>query len=118
MATLGGELARLRRLKGWSLRDVEDRTKNRVSNSYLYQLENDNVKEPSPNILFLLSEVYEASYADLMKLAGFIVPGTRKESAARRQSVAFNALRLNSDEEQEVLDFVEFLRSKRGKRSR
>jgi transcriptional regulator with XRE-family HTH domain len=113
MATLGGELARLRKLKGWSLRDVEEKTKKRVSNSYLYQLESDNVKQPSPNILYVLANVYEASYGDLMKLAGFVVPNTNQRTTRHQNSVAFNALDLTQDEENQVLDFVEFLRLKK-----
>jgi transcriptional regulator with XRE-family HTH domain len=113
MATLGSELARLRKLKGWSLRDVEEKTKKKVSNSYLYQLESDNVKQPSPNILYVLANVYDASYADLMRLAGFIVPNTNERATRHQNSVAFNAMDLTKDEEDEVLDFVEFLRSKK-----
>jgi transcriptional regulator with XRE-family HTH domain len=116
MATLGGELSRLRKLRGWSLRDVEDKTKKRVSNSYLYQLENDTVKEPSPNILFALANLYGASYAELLQLAGFVVPEAKKGTTRNRNSVAFNAMYLTEDEEERVLDFVEFLRSKKGKR--
>jgi len=100
-------------LKRWSLRDVEEKTKRKVSNSYLFQLENDNVKEPSPNILYVLSNVYGASYADLMELAGFIVPTTNRKATRHQSSVAFSAMDLTDDEEQRVLDFVEFLRSKK-----
>lgn len=113
MATLGTELARLRKLKGWSLRDVEEKTKKKVSNSYLYQLESDNVKQPSPNILYDLANVYQVSYSDLMQLAGFIVPNTDRRTARQQNSVAFNAMNLDEDEENKVLDFVEFLRSKK-----
>ncbi len=113
MATLGNELARLRKLRGWSLRDVEERTKKKVSNSYLYQLESDNVKEPSPNILYVLANVYGASYGDLMQLAGFIVPNTNQRAVRHQNSVSFNAMALTEDEEEKVLDFVEFLRSKK-----
>jgi HTH-type transcriptional regulator, competence development regulator len=117
MATLGVELARLRKLRGWSLRDVEEKTKKKVSNSYLYQLENDNVKEPSPHILFVLAGIYDASYAALMELAGFALPTTAKGNGRHQNSVAFNAMDLTGDEEEQVLDFVEYLRSKkRGKR--
>lgn len=116
MATLGTELARLRKLKGWSLRDVEEKTKKKVSNSYLYQLESDTVKQPSPNILYVLANVYEASYGDLMQLAGFIVPNTNR--GGPQNSVAFNAMELTEDEENEVLDFVEFLRSKKKREKR
>jgi transcriptional regulator with XRE-family HTH domain len=116
MATLGAELARLRKLKGWSLRDVEEKTKKKVSNSYLYQLESDNVKQPSPNILYVLANVYDASYGDLMRLAGFVVPNTNRRD--HQNSVAFNAMGLTEDEENEVLDFVEFLRSKKKKKEK
>jgi len=112
MLTLGQELTRLRRLKGWTLREVEEKTKKKVSNSYLYQLENDNVKEPSPNILHELSVVYGASYRELMRLAGYVVP----KASATAGSVAFNALNLTEQEEEEVMDFVEFIRRKQKRR--
>jgi len=50
-----------------TLRDVEEKTKKKISNSYLYQLESDNVKSPSPNILYELSVVYGADYSQIMK---------------------------------------------------
>ena len=111
--TLGQELSRLRSLKGWTLREVEERTKKKVSNSYLYQLESDNVKEPSPHILYELSTVYEASYADLMKLAGFVVPPSSPEASQTDVSVAFNALSLTREEKDQVMDFIEFMRRKK-----
>ena len=115
MSTLGQELSRLRSLKGWTLRDVEEKTKKKVSNSYLYQLENGNVKEPSPNILYELSVVYGASYAELMKLAGFVVPSSSPQASQTSTSVAFNALDLSREETEEVMDFVEFLRRKKNR---
>lgn len=114
--TLGQELSRLRSLKGWTLREVEERTKKKVSNSYLYQLENDNVKEPSPNILYELSVVYGASYADLMKLAGFVVPSSNPNASRTGASVAFDSLDLSHQEKDEVMDFVEFMRRKKKNR--
>ena len=116
MPTLGQELYRLRSLKGWTLREVEDRTKKRISNSYLYQLENDKVKAPSPNVLYELSVVYEASYPELMKLAGFVVPRSSSKASSTSASIAFDALELTDEERNEVMDFVEFMRRKRKKR--
>jgi transcriptional regulator with XRE-family HTH domain len=117
MPTLGSELSRLRKLKGWSLRDVEEKTKKKVSNSYLYQLESDNVRKPSPNVLLVLANVYEASYGDLMRLAGFVVPNANERTNRHHASVAFNAMNLTEDEENQVLDFVGYLRSsKKSKR--
>jgi transcriptional regulator with XRE-family HTH domain len=116
MATLGGELTRLRKLKGWSLRDVEEKTKKKVSNSYLFQIESDNVKEPSPNVLYELSVVYDASYPELMKLAGFVVPRSSPKASPSSASVAFDALNLTDEERNEVMDFIEFRRRKKNKR--
>jgi transcriptional regulator with XRE-family HTH domain len=116
MPTLGQELCRLRSLKGWTLRDVEERTKKKVSNSYLYQLENDKVKGPSPNILHELSVVYDVSYSELMKLAGFVVPKSSPKASSTGASVAFDSLKLTDEEQNEVMDFVQFLRRKKKKR--
>jgi len=113
MPTLGQELFRLRSLKGWTLREVEEKTKKKISNSYLYQLENDNVKEPSPNILYELAVVYGASYPELMKLAGFVVPSSSPNASQTNSSVAFDALDLSHKEKEEVMDFVEFMRRKK-----
>jgi HTH-type transcriptional regulator, competence development regulator len=113
MPTLGEELTRLRKLRGWSLREVEERMKRAVSNSYLNQLENDNIKEPSPNVLYELAQVYGAPYDGLMRLAGYIAPSSGRKGSGARPSVAFSALELSEDEEKEVLDFVEFLRRKK-----
>lgn len=116
MPTLGEELFRLRSLKGWTLRDVEERTKRKVSNSYLFQLENDKVKTPSPNLLHELSVVYDASYPELLKLAGFVVPRSSPKASRTNTSVAFDALNLTDEERNEVMDFVEFMRRKKKKR--
>ena len=115
MPTLGQELSRLRSLKGWTLRDIEEKTKKRVSNSYLHQLENDKVKEPSPNILYELSKAYGASYPALMKLAGFVVPSSNQNASNTNLSVAFNALNLTAEETNQVMDFVEFMRRKKNR---
>src|SRR5260370_24596537 len=109
MPTLGQELYRLRSLKGWTLRDVEERTKKKVSNSYLYQLENDNVKEPSPNILYELSLAYRASYSELMKLAGFIVPASSPAAARGSGSCVFDLLYLSNGHIEGTLEFLLFL---------
>jgi transcriptional regulator with XRE-family HTH domain len=115
MSALSRELSRLRSLKGWTLRDVEERTKRRVSNSYLYQLENGNVKEPSPIVLYELSVAYGASYPELMKLAGFVVPSSSRQASRTSTSVAFDALDLTKEETEQVMDFVEFLRRKKSR---
>ena len=59
--TLGEELKELRETRGMTLREVEQ--KSGISNGYLTQLENNKIKEPSPNILYKLSEVYDVPYS-------------------------------------------------------
>ena len=114
MPTLGEELRRLRELKGYSLRAVEHKTKKKISNSYLYQLESGAVKEPSPNILYELAQAYGVSYKSLMELAGYVFPVSKEDRARGHASVAFSALGdLTEEEEERVLDFVEFMRHKR-----
>jgi len=115
MPSLGEELKRLRALKGWSLRQVEERTKENVSNSYLSQLENGSVKEPSPNVLFELAKVYGVPYPALMELAGYVVPNAKNKGTSNG-SIAFNALDLSPDEERMVLDFIQFQRQQKQKK--
>lgn len=114
MPSLADELKRLRALKGWSLRQVEERTQESVSNSYLSQLESGSVKEPSPNVLYELAKVYGVSYPALMSLAGYVVPDAKKQGTG---SVAFSALNLSPDEERMVLDFIQFQRQQKKKHS-
>jgi transcriptional regulator with XRE-family HTH domain len=117
MPTLGEELKRLRALKGWSLRQVEEKTDNKVSNSYLSQLESGAVREPSPNVLYALAKAYNVSYPALMTLAGYVVPRAgHGKPVGQGSSVAFNAINLSPEEEQVVLDFIQFRRQQKQKR--
>src|SRR5882672_2203461 len=81
--TLGQYLASIRDDRGITLREVEKRTNKVVSNAYLSQIENDQIKRPNPNILNALADLYEISYEDLMERAGFVGP-TRSRSTEQR----------------------------------
>jgi HTH-type transcriptional regulator, competence development regulator len=67
---------------------------------------------PSPTVLHKLAVLYNESYADLMALAGYpdagLVP-TQKAADSRLGSMTL-------DEEKAVREYLDFLRSKRGKR--
>lgn len=78
-STLGAELRRLRRLKGDTLREVEEAID--ISNAYLSQIETDKAKEPSPRILQKLAVYYGASYEYLMQLAGYLEPSKNSSAA-------------------------------------
>lgn len=118
--TLGEELKELREAQGMTLREVEQ--KSGISNGYLTQLENNKIKEPSPNILHKLSLVYNVPYPRLMKAAGYTVPASEKdtkrtasksENPHRLSSYAFNTLNLTPEEEEALVDYLKYLRFKR-----
>jgi len=72
MLNLGKYLHTLRMSKGYSLREVKRLSGKKVSHIYLYRLESDNVPNPSPGKLKVLSEVYGSSYKEILKVAGYL----------------------------------------------
>ena len=110
--TLGETLRLTRKLKGLSLREVEERTG--ISNAYLSQLETGKAENPSPHVLHKLSEVYDVPYESLMKAAGYLVKPGPKSGPPKRPSAIQAALmsaKLTPEEEKKVAEFIEFLRS-------
>lgn len=97
-----------------SLRDVEKATNKEVSNAYLSQLETGKIENPSPHILYELAQVYKVSYENLMQRAGYIVPSKNRTAAERHGRAATFAIdNLNAEEEQALLEYLAFFRSKR-----
>jgi transcriptional regulator with XRE-family HTH domain len=108
---LGALLSDLRNAKGLSLREVEEATGKAVSNPYLSQLENGKIKKPSPNVLHSLAEVYVVPYESLMEKAGYLLP-SENGSRRRRRLAAFAIDDLTAEEEEELLKYLAFLRSR------
>ena len=112
--TLGQYLASIRNDRRLSQRDVEKATDKVVSNAYLSQIENDQIKKPNPNILHALAELYAISYESLMERAGFVVPTRSRTSGQRHGSVAtFAGHNLTPEEEKELVQFLGYLRSRK-----
>ena len=109
---LGTLLADLRTAKGLSLREVEGATGDAVSNAYLSQLENGKIQKPSPNVLHRLAEAYGVPYETLMEKAGYLLPTEPKEAGRRRRLAAFAIDDLTAEEEEELLKYLAFLRSR------
>jgi len=109
---LGALLADLRTAKGLSLREVEVATGSAVSNAYLSQLENGKIQKPSPNVLHRLAEVYGVPYETLMEKAGYLLPSDSREGGRRRRLAAFAIDDLTAEEEEELLKYLAFLRSR------
>ena len=105
---LGEVLKATREGRGERLADTARRAK--ISPAYLSKLENEDVREPSPHILHRLAGALEISYADLMVLAGYVVPGEAPDPG--RMSTAMFA-DLTDEERNEALAYVNWYRSRR-----
>jgi transcriptional regulator with XRE-family HTH domain len=112
-AELGALLSDLRTAKGLSLREVEEATGKAVSNAYLSQLEHGRIKKPSPDVLHSLAEVYVVPYEALMEKAGYLLP-SESGSGRRARLAAFAIDDLTAEEEEELLKYLAFLRSRSG----
>jgi transcriptional regulator with XRE-family HTH domain len=106
-------LADLRVAKGLSLRQVEEATGNAVSNAYLSQLEKGKIQKPSPNVLHSLAAVYAVPYEALMEKAGYLLPSEGNMGGRRRSLAAFAIDDLTAEEEEELLKYLAFLRSRK-----
>jgi transcriptional regulator with XRE-family HTH domain len=102
----------LRTAKGLSLREVEEATDKAVSNAYLSQLENGKIKKPSPNVLHSLAEVNVVPYETLMEKAGYLLP-SKNGGGRRKRLAAFAIDDLTAEEEEELLKYLAFIRSRR-----
>jgi transcriptional regulator with XRE-family HTH domain len=115
--TLGNRLRADRELSNLTLRSAASGAE--ISSAYLSQLEAGSVKNPSPHILFRLAELYSSSYADLMRLAGYVLPGAEKSQQPRRAGELELALRsrtpLSDDERSALAEYLAWYRSRRGR---
>lgn len=96
-----------------SLRAVENQTG--ISNAYLSQIESDKIKQPSPNILYKLCEVYNLSYSDVMELAGYPVPGDQS-SDQEGMTPTFSLGPITEEEQEALTEYLAFLRSKKSRK--
>ena len=89
-----------------------------ISAAYLSKLENDAVKRPSPPVLLQLSEALAVPYADLMRLAGYHVPGETSGTAAAAAVSAALFADLADDEREELLEYLAWYRARKRTRPR
>lgn len=108
---LGRYLKSVRLGSKLTLRDVEEATGKEVSNAYLSQLESGKIAKPSVNVLYALSVSLGVPYETLMERAGYIVPTTQKTETTKQGTYSID--NLTADEEKELLDYLNYIRSKR-----
>lgn len=114
---LANRLKTDRELAGLSLRAAASQAD--ISSAYLSQLEAGSVKAPSPHILYRLAEIYQSSYADLMRLAGYVVPSGATSPQPRQAEGLELALRsrtpLTDDERNALAEYLAWYRSRHGR---
>lgn len=108
---LGRYLKSVRLGSKMTLRDVEEATGKEVSNAYLSQLESGKIAKPSVNVLYALSVSLGVPYETLMERAGYIVPTTQRAETTKQGTYSID--NLTADEEKELLDYLNYIRSKR-----
>jgi HTH-type transcriptional regulator, competence development regulator len=107
---LGKHLAAIRAARKLSLRRVEELSNKQISNPYLNQIEKGKVRQPSPNTLYVLSEIYRASYERMMELAGYIV-GSSSGNERSSKLATLSELNLTEGEELQLARYLQFLRA-------
>lgn len=117
MKSLGSTLRQSRELATLTLREVEDVTG--ISNAYLSQLENDKIKKPSASVLYKLASVYKIELDTLLVAAGIIEKSAKKkeEMPVNKEwlnRLAFYSDNLSEDQKSDILDYIKFLKSKKG----
>jgi transcriptional regulator with XRE-family HTH domain len=112
--TLGKFLQSTREKKGLTLRAVENATG--ISNAYISQLEHGKISKPSPVILGKLCDLYECSYSYVMSLAGY---PTLQEGNNSPMAIPSSRIGpVTTDEEEALVEYLEFLRAKKIKGKR
>lgn len=111
--SLGKYLASICAARKMSLRDVEEATRKQVSNAYLSQIETEKIKQPSPNILHALAELYAINFENLMQMAGYITSAKRADTERHGRVATFAEHNLTAEEEAEMLRYLEFMRNRK-----
>lgn len=113
--TVGSRLRQVRDLRDKSLSKVAKDA--HISTAYLQKLEAGAVKQPSPNVLHQLSEALDMDYAELMRLAGYVVPGDQRKSKKGRNELtyAFNSESLTDAEAEVLAQYLDWYRDQHRK---
>lgn len=114
MDGLARVLQEARTKKKLSQRAVEAATG--ISNAYLSQLESGKVREPSPTMLHKLAELYGLNYSEVLSIAGYPVPNAGKAAPSSRLAARIGPT--TQAEEEAIVEYLEFIRSKNPRRHR
>jgi HTH-type transcriptional regulator, competence development regulator len=109
MKSLGETLKNARELVPLTLRQVEEAAG--ISNAYLSQLENNKIKKPSASVLYKLATLYNVDLDSFLASAGIIEEYTPKQRELLK-TISLSAGKLSEEEEEELIKYLKYLRSK------
>ena len=117
----------LRTLRDMSMRDVEEEARGLfkkgkikkdglVSYAYISNIESRRVSSPSPVILGTLALIFNVDHEMVLEKAGYL----NKKRSKIEEDVAFTLMlkevpRMTDDEKQSLLDYIDFVKSRRKK---
>lgn len=105
---LGATLRQLRDLAGKSLKAVAEPSK--ISTAYLQKLERGEVTSPSPNVLHRLAQTLGADYLELMRRAGYVVPGGSE--TGNTLAHALSSDNLTDQEAEALITYLQIMRER------
>lgn len=108
--SLGTYLSSIRTDRGLTLREVQEKTGDAVSNAYLSQIERDLVPKPSARVLGALADVYKIDGVSLLERAGYVEKPKREVLQRRAGSSVFADHNLTADEETAMLEYLQWYR--------
>ncbi len=110
---LGQRLREVRELRNRSLSDVAAEAE--ISPAYLQKLEAGGVKQPSPNILYKIATALNVDYAEMMRLADYVVPSNGARGRKRRNELtyALSSEELTADEARELARYLDWYRDRK-----
>ena len=110
--TLGEYLGQARKILGLSLAAVAEAAS--ISPAYQKKLEEDGVKQPSPNVLHREAKVLRVPYSILMQLAGYLMPDSDAQVGdVSSLDYALSSADLTDEERKAVAAFIGHLRQQR-----
>lgn len=114
-ATLGARLRQVRERKELSISVVAKKAG--ISTAYLQKLEVGDVQHPSPRVLHSLAGVLLIDYAELMRLAGYVVPNQANGRQRRNELThALSSEKLTEEEAEILAEYLNWYRSRERKR--
>jgi transcriptional regulator with XRE-family HTH domain len=83
-----------------------------ISPAYLSRLENNAVRKPSPYVLHQLSQALSLPYPELMRLTGYLMPGSPDQHVSENLNAGLFA-DLTDDGRDEALAYLAWYRCRR-----